>query len=124
MSRQASTALKRKRGEEHDSLDSPTRGSSTDNSVTALVSTIPGGATQTLIERKGLAKAEFAEASVLASCRAAAVHSPAAARSVLARHRTSIDPELIKILEIVGGYEKEVSTASRETSNPHHCTLP
>ena len=124
MSRQPSTASKRKRSEEHDPLDSPTRGSSTDGSVAALLSTTPGGATQPLIERKGLANAEFAEASVLASCRAAAVHSPAAARSVLARHRASLDPELTEILEIVGGYEKEVSTAPDETSSPHHCSLP
>ena len=108
MSRQPSTALKRKRGEEHDSLDSPTRGSSTDGSVAALLSTTPGGATQPLIERKGLAKADIVAASVLASCRAAAVHSPAAARSVLAKHRASIDSKLGQILEIIGGYDEVV----------------
>ena len=108
MSRQPSTALKRKRGEEHDSLDSPTRGSSTDGSVAALLSTTPGGATQPLIERQGLAKADIVAASVLASCRAAAVHSPAAARSVLAKHRASIDSKLGQILEIIGGYDEVV----------------
>ena len=46
--------------------------------------------------------------AILAACRAASVKSPAASRAALARHRASIDPELIKILETVGNYEDEV----------------
>jgi len=48
------------------------------------------------------------KASILSSCRAALVKSPAASRAALARHRGTVDPELIKILETIGSFKDEV----------------
>ena len=47
--------------------------------------------------------------SISVACRTAALKSPAASRAALARHRASIGPELVKILETVGGYEDKVT---------------
>jgi len=107
---QPSTTLKRKRNCEElvSVVDDLPASCSNANGTEVAPGTIHRESNRPTAARKRLVKAEFLEASILASCHGAAVHSPAAARSVLARHRASIDPELIKILKIVGGYTKEV----------------
>jgi len=101
---QLSTALKRKRGEELASADLLMPGSNADGSEMVASGT---DATQLPIAKGGLVRPEFAAMSVLASCHAAAVNSPAAARSVLSKHRAYIDPSLVLVLDTVGGYKLE-----------------
>ena len=67
---------------------------------------------QSLAEEIGISRAEMKAAGVLAVCRAALVKGPAASRAALAKHRSSIDPDLTKALETVGGYELKVNSIS------------
>ena len=47
--------------------------------------------------------------TILSVCRTALMHGPTATRAILARHRKSIDPDLTRVLETVGGYTNSVS---------------
>jgi hypothetical protein len=48
--------------------------------------------------------ASMKAATISAACRAALVRSPASSRAALAKHTPSIDSDLAKALEVVGGY--------------------
>ena len=109
MSVQSSTTLNKRKRDSEDliSNETPSNGTTADSDE-AVSRAILEEADQYSNESNGLVRAEFATASVLASCHAAAVRSPAAARSVLAKHRASIDSKLGQILEIIGGYDEVV----------------
>ena len=109
---QSTMALKRKRDEELGSIDLTMADSNADGTEVASSTE----ATQSPTAIGGLARAEFAAASVLASCQAALVNSPAAARSVLLKHQTHIYPSLAQVLGIVGGYKVEDGCTPLHTS--------
>ena len=59
-------------------------------------------------------KSVIATPTILSVCRTALMHGPTATRAILARHRKSIDPDLTRVLETVGGYTNSVKS---------HCTI-
>ena len=77
-----------------------------------MVTSEDEAAPQPLAKRRKRAKAVNWKKSISVACRTAALKSPAESRSALARHRASIDPELIEILEVVGGYDIKVILTS------------
>jgi len=97
-------APKRKRGKEPRKIGTNAK----DNGAL-----IPKGAepsAPSLTEVEGLAESTLKTVppAVLTACRSALVQSPAASRNALDKHLKSIDPDLAKALEIVGGYAIEV----------------
>lgn len=67
---------------------------------------------QSLAEEMDFFRAEMKAAGVQAVCLAALVKGPSASRAALAKHRSSIEPDLAKALETVGGYELKVISIS------------
>lgn len=65
--------------------------------------------------------AEGVPASVHSACRAASVRSPSASRAVLAKYRSILNHDLLKILESVGGYDCEVASNAFPNFTPFYC---
>jgi hypothetical protein len=106
------SGAKRKRDDE---LDLTASASAVDKKALAPAqsSATNGGSPEVLI----------ASPAILAACREALVESPAAARAALSKFRTSINPALAEVLEVVGGYVLQV-TSKRALLNSIHLCKP
>lgn len=102
-------APKRKRGKE------PGKSGTNAKVNGALISTGAELSVPSLNEVESLAEpyttSRAVTPAVLTACRSALVRSPTASRAALGKHRASIDPELAKVLGVVGGYALEVFTS-------------
>jgi len=96
-------ASKRKREKEPGKTGTHAKGNG------ALISKGAEPSVPSLTEVEGLVFNRDVPPAVLTACRSALVRSPAASRVALDKHRASIDPDLAKALEIVGGYDFEVA---------------
>jgi len=63
---------------------------------------------QTSFDTQGIAKVGPFSRTVSETCRAALIKSSATARTALAKNRSSIDPKLVEMLELIGGYDERL----------------